>query len=227
MTTKLTIALVEKTGNIKNLTVKDYNENDLYKKCGFKKQDGFLKHNEWTIKYMGHKYIVALYGKVEGKAGMENKYDFPPPVDSVLYFGTCALVLKKKNQETNEFVLMDLTRELWEKLYEKLFGGFEDLTALANDDENEVDELAIVPASKKTKQGYLKDGFVVDSSDASSDEEFDDDVDDDDVEDEMDGSAQEQEDDILLEDLEEELSSEDYISEDDDDEDDDEDVKKE
>ena len=52
------------------------------------------------------------------------------------------------------------------KIYEKLFGGFEDLAATAIEDENEEDELANVPKEKKTKQGYLKDGFVVDSSDA-------------------------------------------------------------
>ena len=54
---------------------------------------------------------------------------------------------------------------LWNKIYEKLFGGFEDLAATAAEDEAEIDELANVPKEKKTKQGYLKDGFVVDSSD--------------------------------------------------------------
>ena len=54
-------------------------------------------------------------------------------------------------------------------MYEKLFGGFEDLTTTALEDENEEDELEKVPKDKKTKHGYLKDGFVVDSDE---DEEY-------------------------------------------------------
>jgi len=233
-TTKLMIALVEKMGNIKSLTVKEYNEEELYKKCGFKKQDGFLKQTEWSVKLLGEKYKVTLYGKTEGKAGMENKYDFPPPVDNKLFFGTCSLVLKKKNHDNSNYELADLTRELWDKLYEKLFGGFEDLTTTAKEDENEEDELESVPASKKTKTGYLKDGFVVDGSDddcADADADADADVEDDDDDDEDDEDDDDDEDegdddnefelegDIALEELDE-LSSEEYVSEDEDEEED-------
>jgi hypothetical protein len=56
---------------------------------------------------------------------------------------------------------------LWNKIYEKLFGGFESLTVTCIEDEEEEDELQNVPKNMKTKNGgYLKDGFVVDSSDA-------------------------------------------------------------
>ena len=40
--------------------------------------------------------------------------------------------------------------------------GLEDLDDMANADENEEDELENIPAHMKTKQGYLKDNFVVD-----------------------------------------------------------------
>ena len=36
-------------------------------------------------------------------------------------------------------------------------------------DENEIDELANVPSEKKTKFGYLKDGFIVDTSESEED----------------------------------------------------------
>jgi hypothetical protein len=39
------------------------------------------------------------------------------------------------------------------------------LASTAKEDEDEMDELALIPKEKKTKDGYLKDGFVVDSSD--------------------------------------------------------------
>ena len=230
-TTKLMIALVEKTGTIKSLTVKEYNEDELYKKCGFKKQDGFLKQTEWSLKFLGEKYKVVLYGKTEGKAGMENKYDFPPPVDNKLFFGTCSLVLKKKNQNNSNYEFDDLTRELWDKLYEKLFGGFEDLATTAKEDENEEDELDLVPASKKTKAGYLKDGFVLDGGSEDDDDDDEDDDDDDDDDDEEDDDEDEDDEENNVGDLEEdmeleeldELSSEEYVSEDEDEDDDDED----
>ena len=54
------------------------------------------------------------------------------------------------------------------KMYEKLFGGFENLALTVVEDEEEEDELAAIPASKKTKNGgYLKDGFVVDTESSS------------------------------------------------------------
>ena len=58
---------------------------------------------------------------------------------------------------------------MWEKIYEKLFGGFENLAVTTIEDEEEEDELANVPKEKKTKHGYLKDGFVVDSDDDEND----------------------------------------------------------
>ena len=98
---------------------------------------------------------------------------------------------------------------MWEKIYAKLFGGFEDLGTTAAEDENEEDELVNVPKNKKTKNGYLKDGFVVDSSDAdesetaSSSETEDDDFTEETEEDEKDT-------DIVVEDIGSELSEESY-----------------
>ena len=105
----------------------------------------------------------------------------------------------------------NLSIPLWNKIYEKLFGGFEDLAATAEEDENEVDELANVPKEKKTKQGYLKDGFVVDSSDTEENEMSessteDEDEDDDEVTEEESDSK----DDIVVEDIGSELSEESY-----------------
>ena len=83
-------------------------------------------------------------------------------------------------------------------MYNFLFGGFDTLATCEQDDEFEEDELDSLPAHRKTKDGYLKDGFVVDSEEDSesesegedesedeSDEEMDDD-DDDEVDDDDD-----------------------------------------
>jgi hypothetical protein len=162
--TSVTIIIVDKGGSLKTLAVKVYNVEELYKKCGFKKSDGFNLQVEWPVKIDGQRLLVQMYGKLNGKANMENKYDFPPPVDKQLYFGSCALVGMIPEGHFNTKSHINLTIELWNKIYEKLFGGFEDLTLTCKEDENEEDELENIPNDMKTKKGgYLKDGFVVDS----------------------------------------------------------------
>lgn len=212
----LSIIIVEKEGSLKPLSIKDYKQEELYKKCGFKKGDDFVKQVEWNAKYEGEKYFIEVYAKTEGRANSENKYDFPPPIDSKLFFGNCAILAYNKKSDGNKYYT-DLSLPLWNKIYEKLFGGFEDLAVTAVEDEEEEDELANVPKEKKTKHGYLKDGFVVDSSDTeetlsgSNSEEIEEDEET--AENETD--EQEAENDIIIEDLGSELSedSDDYDTE--------------
>uniref|UniRef100_A0A6C0K0A1 Uncharacterized protein n=1 Tax=viral metagenome TaxID=1070528 RepID=A0A6C0K0A1_9ZZZZ len=213
MAQNISVIIVDKSASLKSLTIKDYKEDELYKKCGFKKADGFVKQTEWGVKMEGKKYVVAVFAKTEGRANTENKYDFPPPVDTVLFFGSCALVCSVKKDE-DVWELSSLSLELWEKIYEKLFGGFEDLAATCGEDEEEEDELESIPASKKTKQGYLKDGFVVDSESSDDKEEYGSDEDDEQEEDE----SEEQEDVLEIEDIGSELSEEEYESSSEDDE---------
>jgi hypothetical protein len=221
----LTMVIVDKTGTLKSLNVKEYKEEELFKKCGFKKVDGFVKHTVWPIKIDGQKYNVAMYGKLDGKANMENKYDFPPPIDTKLFFGACALVATTADKDKGkEPSFCNLSVELWDKMYEKLFGGFENLALTAAEDDDEEDELAAVPASKKTKKGgYLKDGFVVDSESSSEHSETGSETEDedDDINDDINDSSDTEPDiPLLLEEIGSELSEEayDYSSDSEDDE---------
>ena len=160
------ILIVEKTGVIKESSIKSFVEADLYKKAGFKTNEGFEQVHQWNID--GN--TVSLYGKSSGRAGQENKYDFPPPVDKILFFGSCILTSDSGS----------LKKAQWETIYEKLFGGFEDVddddSEISEDDDDELD----LP---RTKSGYVKDGFIVDEDE---DEDEDDDEDDDDDVDELD-----------------------------------------
>jgi len=169
------IVIVEKGGELKQTNIKDFKYDDLYKKCKFRKSDGFDKRTVWEKKINGKKVIVELWARNSGKVNTENKYDFPPPVDNALYFGSCALVGKDKDGNT-----VDLSLPTWKKLYEKLFGGFENLNDKIEEDNDEEDELDDVPADMKTKYGYLKDGFVVDDEEVSLEDDADEDDDDDD-----------------------------------------------
>ena len=179
------IVLVEKTGELKESKYVE-EKNELYKKCKFKKGDGFELRHTWTVKNKNKsKYSftsISLYARDNGKATTENKYDFPPPVDNILYFGCIALVAYNIESSDKGKVMVDLTVEEWDKFYEELFGGFENLADTVDEDENELDELANVPAEMKTKSGYLKDDFVVDDNvtdgtNNSTDDEWGDDND--------------------------------------------------
>jgi len=154
------IVIIEKNGDLKAQEYKSSNTDELYKKCSFKKADGFGKVAEWTYSKKGENMItVELWARNDGQANQENKYDFPPPADSELFFGSCALLARDSNMN-----MIDLTVEKWNKVYEHLFGGFETLADNEDEDDEEEDELDHVPSSMKTKDGYLKDGFIIDDA---------------------------------------------------------------
>lgn len=144
------IIIIEKNGNIKQKKVNDFKQTDLYKHGGFKSAKDFEYQTSWKVE-LDKKYEIELYAKKNGRAGQENKYEFPPPVDEELYFGSCVLVNKKG----------DLTTSEWEDIYNYLYGGFEDL-----DDEDDDDESV---EYEKTKHGYAKDDFIVDDDDEEDD----------------------------------------------------------
>ena len=181
ITDKTGIIVISKSGktkevNIETNTVVGIRELTelLSKKCGNTKSTGFSCYHTFRFRNKRSnilrqsskdvpKYIyVDVWGKTDGRAGDENKYELPPPIDYILFFGNIALVSRIDKDTT-----CNLTLDRWEIIYEKLFGGFEDLSATAKEDENEIDELDMVPASKKTKNGYLKDDFVVEDDDSS------------------------------------------------------------
>lgn len=165
------IVIVEKGGNLKALEYKSTSTDELYKKCSFKKSEGFGKVAEWTYSKKGENMItVELWARSDGQANQENKYDFPPPVDNELFFGNCALLARDSNMS-----IIDLSVERWNRVYEHLFGGFETLADNEDEDEDEEDELDNVPSSMKTKDGYLKDGFIIE--DALEDADADGDAD--------------------------------------------------
>ena len=124
------IVIVEKGGDLKALEYKSTNTDELYKKCSFKKSEGFGKVSEWTYSKKGENMItVELWARSDGQANQENKYDFPPPADNELFFGNCALLARDSNMN-----IIDLSVERWNRIYEHLFGGFE--TLADNEDED-------------------------------------------------------------------------------------------
>lgn len=169
------IIIIEKVGTLKVLNVKDFSEETLYKKVGLKSKEGFCPQHTWgPDDCIDHS--IRLYAKKTGRAGQENKYDFPPPVDNTLFFGPCVLV--GYDVDTGEVV--DLEEDDWDEIYEYLFGGFEEIGESDDDDDDDQDidtedELEATQKKtgvvvKQTKQGYAKDGFIVDDDDDDDDE---------------------------------------------------------
>ena len=163
------VVIIEKNGNYDTRNVKNLDSDNIYKKCGFRNEKNFGYLHTWNIKHNKKKYNIAIYGKVKGFANTENKYDLPPPLDNNLYFGKLILINLNKEDASDGFNrenIIDFTTDEWSKIYEKLFGGFEDLGGIENDlkdAEEDKDDLEDIPKKMLTKQGYLKDGFVVDS----------------------------------------------------------------
>lgn len=164
----MTAVIIDKSGNKKEVNIKEDSLEYLSKKCSFKNEKNFQERTIWNVKVKDNKYTIKLFAKDDGRANNENKYDFPPPVDTKLYFGSCILV------NYDDDTISSLNVDEWEKIYEKLFGGFENLDDKAKEDEFEEDELDDIDDEFKTKEGYLKDGFVVDdNSESLEDDEFD------------------------------------------------------
>jgi hypothetical protein len=145
--------IVEKNGSVKCTTSKTLNVSELYKKCGFKSNEGFNCAHTWSITFNDVEYKLQVYGKITGRAGSENKYEFPPPIDNVLFFGSCAVI----NTQNDNIVDMNATE--FKDIMDFLQGGYSDLGEEDSEDEEEDD---IDPLLEKTKEGYVKDDFVVD-----------------------------------------------------------------
>jgi len=191
------IIIVGKCASIKSTKAKGLTRDTLYKKCGFRKAEGFDLRNKFTIKKFDVE-TVEVWARDTGMAGTENKYELPPPIDQTLYFGSIAIVACDIDDE-----LIDLTEDTWKKVYEHLFGGFEDIDN--SEAEYSEDELEPVAAAQKTKHGYLKDGFVVDTNEGDEEEEH-----------ESESESESESDEDVLHDMNggSELEEEDYYSED-------------
>ena len=65
-----------------------------------------------------------------------------------------------------EFV--NLTKKEWEEVYNRLFGGFEELDE--SDDDDDISSIEEDIPEILTKEGYIKDGFIVDDNSESGSE---------------------------------------------------------
>jgi hypothetical protein len=122
----INVIIIDKDGSVNEKRIK--NVDKLYSVCNYRNADNFEQLYVWQNETTSYE----LYGKKNGKANNENKFDLPPPVDSDLFFGTLC-VLKKVND-----VYVDFTVAEWKTFYTTLFGGFEDIESSDNETDTEV-----------------------------------------------------------------------------------------
>lgn len=106
----LMIVIVDKAGEFKTLNVKNYCEQELYKKCGFKKDTNFILQTTWNVLLDNVNYNISMYGKTDGKKNFENISKFPHPINNKIFYGSCALVASIGENKVN------LSIELWKQL---------------------------------------------------------------------------------------------------------------
>ena len=101
--------LVSKSGSLKEMRA---TELDYIKVCKTPPTyaSAFKRHATWTIKK--YEATIELWARATGRAGQENKYEFPPPVDETLFFGACLLVSKKTG---TGIAAAPLTISTWKK----------------------------------------------------------------------------------------------------------------
>ena len=174
------IILVSKNGELEETNYKKEDTSKLYKSAGFKDNTEFKCYVKWKVEYNNKMYSYLVYGKKNGNAGCENKYEFPPPIDNLLLFNNCVIIKRKNGQ------LYDINLEEWLLVYEKLYGGFEDIGEEEEESEEDYD-------GPLTKTGYAKDGFIVDDEEDYEYINHDDDIEIEDIEDEEEEEEEEDE----------------------------------
>jgi len=157
------LILIDKTGKLKSIKTDGLDLDALCKKCGFKSIDGFALAHTWSVSFNSIEYKLCLYGKTSGRANTENKYEFPPPMDNTLFFGSCVVL----NMENG--VVADMSVKDFEDIMEHLYGGFEDIGSEDDDEDDDDDDTDSVDLPK-TKEGYVKDDFIVDSDEEESED---------------------------------------------------------
>jgi len=154
--------IVKKNGDLEEKDTRSALKIEMvHKLCGYKSNTNvelihsFHSTTEEDIEY-------KIYGKKEGRANSENKYELPPPVDTLLLFGNLCIIKSKSDDKVE-----NLEKSEWCKLYDTLFGGFEDIDQ--SDEERSLDS-QVYSDSEYTKEGYHKDSFVVDDQELEEEE---------------------------------------------------------
>lgn len=111
--------IIDKSGMLKSQNSRSLTKESLYKKCGFRKSEGFEKLYTWSSECTSL-HTVELWGKHNIKNGLENAYDFSF-LDDKKYYGTLAIIAVDNSNN-----IVDITMDEWNNLYNKISSHVED-----------------------------------------------------------------------------------------------------
>jgi len=157
---------IEKNGTIKICKISNINE--LYKKCGFRKNDGFEKITNWEKNINGNNINIELWGRITGKNSLKNNYIFPDSLNKSIY-GNCSLIYKQND------TIIDLTEELWNKMH---IVGVSEATPIEN---VLTTELSKINNQNINNQNIQKEKKEKKEKNTDDNDDNDDDDDDDDI----------------------------------------------
>lgn len=132
---KSTMILIDTKGSVKLCSEAEFNKTGL---------DGDNYIHTWRTQ---KDIVLALFGKTKGRAGLENKYEFPPPADKTLLFGKCVLKILKNGLPFE----IDLLQ--FQQMMDELHGGFDDVgSSSENETEEEESEYSTVESDEGLEQ---------------------------------------------------------------------------
>jgi len=125
------ILLIDKTGVVKETTMQIDSLPTLYRKAGLKSAEGFQEQFVWDIALENQKYTISLYAKKSGRL-VKNIYGFPPPLEDMVFYGTCILVCQERGLDV----------KTWDSLFETIYEKYdsEELNDEEEGDDDESDE---------------------------------------------------------------------------------------
>lgn len=176
------VVVVSKLGEVAHHNVKTPTFEQLYKRAGSKTGSNFTSLASWAVELETKKYNLIVFGKKQGKSNEINKYEFPSPIDNQIIYGNVVIVNLGAKVSANildhlqvgvSIPVLDLTADEWNKIMDHLFGGFEDINSDNTEDDSEMVDVEEKDADLmgRTKDGYAKDGFVVDSEISEEEED--------------------------------------------------------
>lgn len=126
----LSIIIVDKSGTLKSLKVKNFCESDLYKRCGFKKDTNFSLRYTLSLVLNDKQHYFSFYGKSDGKNNFENQYSFLSDLKLKIY-GNFAIVGCDENKSP-----IHLNIDQWQYICEQLKLGNNNLIIEQNIQKN-------------------------------------------------------------------------------------------
>lgn len=149
----INVIVVDKTKKITMKKIKNIQISDIHKITKNTK-------STWIHAWKCDDNYLHIYGSIHGNAGKENLFELPPPVDNVLCFDSLLCILSKSKTKPESSVehVVNIHVRKFNMIMDTLFGGYESLNSDDSIISSEDDEYY---EYEHTKEGYAKDGFVV------------------------------------------------------------------